>query len=110
MTGCFPFSTRMHRQLRTLGYREIALAVDCAIGSQGLTARGHEFHYSDLLAPPDNEHIDKVYHVVGRKGREMHAEGYHTRRTLGSYIHLHFGSNPQIAKSFVQSCRVFVGR
>ena len=24
---------------------------------------------------------------------------------LGSYIHLHFGSRPQIAKSFVQSCR-----
>jgi cobyrinic acid a,c-diamide synthase len=28
---------------------------------------------------------------------------------LGSYIHLHFGSRPEIACDFVESCRVFQG-
>jgi cobyrinic acid a,c-diamide synthase len=105
MTGCFPFRTRMHPNLRTLGYREISLSKASIIGSKGMTARGHEFHYSDIEPGPDNEVIATHYHVAGRKKEQMQTEGYNSNLTLGSYIHLHFGSNPQIAKSFVQSCR-----
>jgi cobyrinic acid a,c-diamide synthase len=105
MTGCFPFRTRMHPNLRTLGYRKISVSKESIIGPKGMEARGHEFHYSDIEPGPDGQGIAANYHVAGRKGQEMQREGYGRNRTLGSYIHLHFGSNPQIAESFVQSCR-----
>ncbi len=107
MTGCFPLRTRMHSNLRTLGYREISLSDASIIGPKGMIARGHEFHYSDIEPGPDSEVIATHYHVAGRKKEEMKTEGYSSNRTLGSYIHLHFGSRPEIARNFVESCRVW---
>jgi len=34
-------------------------------------------------------------------------EGYAVRRTLGGYIHLHFGSAPQAAAALVETCRAY---
>jgi len=31
-------------------------------------------------------------------------EGYAYRRTLGGYMHLHFGYNPQAAREFINYC------
>ncbi len=107
MADCFPFSSRMHRKLSTLGYREITLSGDSVIGAKGGMARGHEFHYSNLQDPPGGHNVPTIYHVTGRKGRQVKNEGYRKARTLASYIHLHFGSNPRIAPSFVQSCRIY---
>lgn len=109
MSGCFPFRTHMHPNLRTLGYREISLSKDSIIGPKGMIARGHEFHYSDIAPAPDDGSFSKSYKVAGRKGQEMQSEGYFNNRTQGSYIHLHFGSQPEIAKSFIESCRVYQG-
>ena len=33
------------------------------------------------------------------------AEGFTWRNVLGSYVHLHFGSCPQLATSLVERCR-----
>ena len=109
MTGCFSFRTRMHPNLRTLGYREISLSKECIIGSKNMIARGHEFHYSDIEPASDDGSFSTSYKVTGRKGQEMKGEGYCKNRTQGSYIHLHFGSQPEIAKRFVESCRVYQG-
>ena len=49
--------------------------------------------------------VERVYRVGARNGREKFAEGYTRDRVLGSYIHLHFGSNPQAAQNFVAACR-----
>jgi cobyrinic acid a,c-diamide synthase len=107
MTGCFPFRTRMHPNLRTLGYREIALSAKSIIGPRGMTARGHEFHYSDIDSASNDGTVSTTYKVAGRKGQEMQNEGYCNNRTQGSYIHLHFGSQPEIAKTFVRRCRKY---
>jgi len=106
MCGCFPFRSRMHPRLRTLGYREIRLQVDTLLGRKGDCLRGHEFHYSDLMegdgaAPP----VDTVYTMLPRKGGPGRPEGYLCNRTLGSYIHLHFGSRPECAGAFADACR-----
>ncbi|MDM8523532.1 cobyrinate a,c-diamide synthase [Desulfococcaceae bacterium HSG8] len=103
MTGCFPFSTRLLNRLRSLGYREVVLKENAIVGSEGMKARGHEFHYSEIADPvPD---IRKVYAISGRTGRNTRKEGFCVNNTLGSYVHLHFGSNPGFCSAFVESCR-----
>jgi cobyrinic acid a,c-diamide synthase len=105
MAGCFALATRMLPRLKALGYREVELSRDTIIGGQGLSIRGHEFHYSELADPASPPAT--AYRIADRAGMERPAEGYLVRRTLGSYIHLHFGSAPRAAQSFVDSCRAF---
>lgn len=103
MAGCFAFTAKMQPKLNALGYREITLTQDTVIGSRGLTLRGHEFHYSELTPP--NAGGETVYRVTGRAGMDRASGGYTIRQTLGSYIHLHFGSQPRAAGRFVENCR-----
>ncbi len=105
MAGCFPFKTRMLPRLKALGYREVQLARRTIIGEKGAVIRGHEFHYSEM--PEARSAAEAVYRIAGRDGVQKTMEGHVLRRTLGSYIHLHFGSAPQAAAAFVVSCRVY---
>jgi cobyrinic acid a,c-diamide synthase len=105
MTGCFPLSTRMFPRLKSLGYREVTLGADTILGPAGQTVRGHEFHYSDLAGPVES--VETNYRVSTRIGMEKTAEGYGNRKCLGSYIHLHFGSCPDVAAHFTASCADF---
>ncbi len=105
MVGCFPFKTRMLPRLKALGYRQVQLARRTIIGERGAVVRGHEFHYSELAAAPST--AESVYRIAGRDGGHMTMEGHVLRRTLGSYIHLHFGSAPQAAETLVASCRAY---
>jgi len=102
MTGCFPFETAMFPRLRSLGYREITLQKDTLIGQRGHTVRGHEFHYSKLTASPDD--CETVYRLTSRTGMDQMHEGFQVKRTLGSYVHLHFGSHPDVAQRFIKTC------
>ncbi len=105
MTGCFPFSVRMLSRLKALGYREVTFDRDLPLGPGGMSLRGHEFHYSELVE--DQRALKTVYRVTDRGGREKAREGYLTDRTLGSYFHLHFASCLQSAESFVAACRAY---
>jgi len=107
MTGCLPFNTRITPHLQRLGYREITLHKDCILGTAGRTIRGHEFHYSELINGPETEKTETVYRVSARTGQPESDEGYQHRRTLGSYIHCHFGSNPCAARAFTDACRIY---
>lgn len=107
MTGCFPFATRMYDRLRSLGYREVTLTADTVLGQAGATLRGHEFHYSDLEPSPEGDGVQTVYGLSDRLGRPRSGEGFQIQRTLGSYVHLHFGSRPEAAGSFVDACRIY---
>ncbi|MBU1169428.1 MAG: cobyrinate a,c-diamide synthase [Proteobacteria bacterium] len=101
MTGCFPFKAVMLEKLRSLGYREVTLNDQSLIGHKGQVVRGHEFHYSRI---EDDHGADKVYRVSPRTGDFVTEEGYRVNRTLGSYIHLHFGSCPDTGRAFVAAC------
>ena len=105
MAGCFPFTTRMFPRLKALGYREITLTKRTVIGDSGMILRGHEFHYSELTTnTPD---VQNAYRISDRSGLDKPPDGYLTKRTLGSYNHLHFGSQPQAAKYFVDNCLAY---
>lgn len=120
MSGCFNFNIQMSKRLRSLGYREITLKKDTIIGKKGDVLRGHEFHYSSLesqnretqnpetkkLANQKND-LPDVYSVTSRAGQDLTLKGYQVNNTLGSYLHVHFGSNQECAKHFVDTCKRF---
>jgi cobyrinic acid a,c-diamide synthase len=93
MAGVFSFETQMMKKPR-LGYREIALSADCILGRRGDRCRGHEFHYSEIR----DETRGDLYTVSDNRGKVLPAEGFRTKNTLASYIHVHFGSNVHIAQ------------
>ena len=105
MTGCFPFATRMFTRLKALGYREVTLTGDTVIGNAGSVIRGHEFHYSELVDSTGD--IPTVYSISDRSGMDKAPEGYVINHTLGSYNHLHFGSQPDAAGCFVENCLAY---
>ncbi len=108
MANCFPFTICMSDKLQALGYREISFKKDIILGKGKTVVRGHEFHYSQIeTVNNDIDDIEKTYNATaGRKGKTRE-EGYLINNTLGSYIHLHFGSNPTVAKAFVQECQEY---
>lgn len=106
MAGCFPLDFKMHPKLRSMGYREITLTADTLLGTAGQRFRGHEFHYSEMSGDPGVPMKD-VYRVTTRAGLEKPVPGFRTANCLGSYVHLHFGSNPQAARTWVSACRKF---
>jgi len=108
MVGLYPFRTRMLSRRKALGYREVVLKKDSLLGPKGLRAKGHEFHYSELIS--GTVEIDDLYHVTDRKGMPAGPDGFMVYNTLAGYIHFHFGSNPEMAAHFVESCRAYNSR
>ncbi len=102
MAGIFPARARMLARRQALGYREVTLEADGPLGPAGSVARGHAFHYSTLAMPPQ---VRRDYRLARRDGVDLGAEGYRVGNVLGSYVHLHFASNPQLAENFVHFCK-----
>ena len=107
MSGCFNFNVQMSKRLRSLGYREITLKHNTIIGKKGSVLRGHEFHYSSLENKNRERGNQDVYSVTSRAGQDLSLKGYQEHNTLGSYLHIHFGSNEECAKHFVDTCKSF---
>ncbi|MEA5113111.1 MAG: cobyrinate a,c-diamide synthase [Geobacteraceae bacterium] len=99
--GIFPVSARMLPRRKALGYREVELLDDAVIGRKGAIARGHEFHYSETEHMPNG--VTRLYRVR-KYGSDIGTEGYRYKNCLGSYIHIHFGSCPELAATFVENC------
>ncbi len=102
MAGFFPFRAVMGERFAALGYRTVATLADSPLGPAGTAIRGHEFHYSRLEGHPAA--TPAIYAMAGRKGPLDAPEGYLLCRTLGSYVHLHFGGNPAVAAHFAAAC------
>lgn len=104
MCGVYPFRARMNDRFAALGYRSIQTLLDSPLGPVGTAFKGHEFHYSSLYEQPDTDVQRAAYMVEKRKGPGFIPEGWLSGNTLASYIHVHFGSNPEIARNFVAAC------
>ena len=101
LVGVFPCAARMLPRRKALGYRQVELSEATPLGPVGTRARGHEFHYSEITAAESMTHC---YRLGRRDGEALGTEGYRYKNVLGSYVHLHFGSNPQLAVNFVDFC------
>lgn len=101
MTGLLPVHFSMLPRLRSLGYRRITMNSATVLGPAGATARGHEFHYSEMTR---YENMPQVYNSVDKENRRQEGRGFVKNNILGSYVHLHFGSNPDLATHFINHC------
>ncbi len=102
--GVFPVRARMLPKRKALGYRQVEFLTGTVIAAAGESARGHEFHYSEIAEMP--EQIERAY-MITRQGKQLGLEGYRHRNCLASYVHLHFGSNGSIAEIFHAACLDF---
>jgi len=100
--GIFPVRARMLPKRKALGYRQVEFAAWYGATAGNGSARGHEFHYSEIETMPDQ--VERCYRV-SRQGKDLGPEGYRYKNCLASYIHLHFGSNKGVAPAFVDACR-----
>ncbi|MBW2708413.1 MAG: cobyrinate a,c-diamide synthase [Deltaproteobacteria bacterium] len=103
MAGIFPMSARMGPRLKALGYRSIITQKESILGPANTRVRGHEFHYS--MIEETEIDVECLYEMRDRKADSTGTEGFVRNRVLGSYVHLHWGSNSKVAKDFVAYCR-----
>lgn len=108
MVGLLPLGVVMDRSHLSIRYVEIKTTRESLLGPAGTRARGQEFHQSRLKgsAPPE---LDGCYQLRDSGGATS-IEGFAKGNILASYVHLHFGSNPRISKSFVRLCSTFARR
>jgi cobyrinic acid a,c-diamide synthase len=100
MVGLLPTIGRMVPKRLTLGYAEVEVTRETPLGPAGTTARGHVFHASRIDPVP--EWVPRAYRVQMSRGGTPRAEGYLIGETLMSYVHLHFGSNPDLVDHLVR--------
>ena len=99
MVGILPVAVEMTKSLVHFGYADVEFADDCLLGKRGTLVRGHSFHCSRIVAQDPLRCAYRVhYSLSGRKEEE----GFTHRQVLGSYIHLHFRSNPSLVSYFLQ--------
>jgi cobyrinic acid a,c-diamide synthase len=96
MAGVFAGTAVMHKRRRALGYVEVTGAKGNFLLPPGEACRGHEFHWSDMENTCGATLYEKV--PLGEPAGEQ------VQTCVGSYIHLHFLSNPNVAKRFVEAC------
>jgi cobyrinic acid a,c-diamide synthase len=102
MVGLFPAEAIMRKPGLTLGYREIEIISGCVLGDAGVTARGHEFHYSSLV--PRGE-LHRACLLRDARGEPRGPDGLVAGNALALYTHLHFSSQPLLAKRLIASAR-----
>lgn len=115
MAGLIPGETHMQPRLMSLGYRLIESPAGNFLLPKGAGARGHEFHWSSWENPLERltHRTQATFNVAWcirpRQGEaEGKLSGYANGNLVGSYVHLHFASNPQLAYNFAQTCRAWL--
>lgn len=97
MAGLWPVQVSLKARKLSVGYRVVRACPPGFLAGQEL--RAHEFHYSQLSK--GNGHHQPAWLVLDQGGRP---EGYSAPGVTASYIHVHFGSRPGLAASFVEAC------
>ncbi len=96
LVDIFPVTARMLARKKALGYRQIGLMPKTF---NGTLLRGHEFHYSETEEmPPD---VERLFRLI-RNGEELGLEGYRIMNCVGTYQHIHLGSDRKAASRFLR--------
>ncbi len=96
MLGVVAGTAVMRDRLQAIGYVEVETTTATLFGAKGTRLRGHQFRWSTLEGAEPNAYRDLPAYAVGQ--------------VLGSYVHVHWASNPAAAASFVAQCRSYGSR
>ncbi|MDG5816410.1 cobyrinate a,c-diamide synthase [Chitinispirillales bacterium ANBcel5] len=99
MCGVLPVKYSMRKKISRLSYAEVTFKTDTFFGPAGTECRGHEFHYSDIVAR--TEKSNAAYSVSYRKGGSTEEQGCSYKNVIAGYVHLHLSSHPFALKYFV---------
>jgi len=102
MIGVLKAKAVMTGKLESLNYSVADVIRKNILTDAGFTLRGHEFHYSKVEdVPSDSKFAYEMRIGEGISGRR---DGWLEHNLLASYLHIHFGYAPQIARNFVDAC------
>lgn len=87
--GFFNLDFAMTGRRQALGYYDGRFVSSTRFGRQGETLKGHEYHWSEIVA--DGGGHQTVLELA--RGGETHRDGFVKKHTLGTYLHLHFLGN-----------------
>lgn len=100
MLDLLPAEIEMTSKLQEMGYREVEASADNLLFKKGEKAKGHVFHYSRISKIEKN--VKKSYKYRKKE------EGYSSLdNVLVSYVHLHFASNLQIVKNYLEKALIY---
>ncbi len=85
MAGLLPLETSFASRRLHLGYRTATLATDTALGPAGTVFRGHEFHYSQVVA---ERGADALFQAADAGGQALGPAGLRRGSVMGSFIHV----------------------
>ena len=100
MTAIFPIDTSMDATHLAIRYVAVTTLAETLLGPVGTVARGQEFHQSKIVGRSGGRPLYRLKSSTG----EEDDEGLVCNTAIGSYVHLHFASNPDIPRNFVKSC------
>ncbi|SHE69812.1 cobyrinate a,c-diamide synthase [Vibrio gazogenes] len=100
MSGIFQGYSTMTTSLKRFGYCQVTANQDVLIASQDEVIRGHEFHYSEFTT----DLVPVFTCTKERDGQVLQRwqGGYQVKNTLASYLHVHFGQNPDLLLHWFQ--------
>lgn len=119
MVGILPTTAVMDRRL-TLGYRQAIACQDTPLLTKGQRVAGHEFHRSYLTTQPEQplyqiqsgdwkyqtESVIRPDQSLATPSKVAYdTEGWSLHQLHASYIHLHWGDQPEIPTRFLQAAR-----
>ncbi|HLI19480.1 MAG TPA: cobyrinate a,c-diamide synthase [Stellaceae bacterium] len=85
MAGLLPVATSFAERKLHLGYRQVTLAADTALGSKGTAFRGHEFHYASIITEGGGA---PLFTAADADGHPLGASGRVAGTVSGSFVHL----------------------
>ncbi|GAB3251029.1 cobyrinate a,c-diamide synthase [Larkinella harenae] len=92
MTGVLDLKTSMLSAKLTLGYRVVEW--------NGLSLKGHEFHYS---VPHETSPQTSIAIITNAKGVPVETRFYRTQNTFASYVHMYWGDQPAFIEQLIAS-------
>ncbi len=108
MAGLIPIDIALEAGALHSGYRDLSIATPSMLGPVGTRLRGHEFHFSHLLSGGDC--LNPAYTMHDCDGEPLGCEGWTDALMLASFIHLHFGQEPELAGRLVAAARESLDR
>jgi cobyrinic acid a,c-diamide synthase len=85
MTGLLPVVSSFAEPRLHLGYRRMRLLAPSPLGQPGISYRGHEFHYAQLVQPGD---APRLFEVTDASHRSLGQAGAQVGNVCGSFLHL----------------------